>query len=81
VCRYRHYCAIVAAAVLLLALPGATAQAQCVTNPPTPYTNIGTIQCVTFNDGATHTGDVTNRPDRSDHRVDYHQRHKFYECH
>ena len=36
------------------------AHAQVVTNPPTPFTNTGTINQLIFNDGATHVGDVTN---------------------
>ncbi len=44
----------------VLAISVATAQAQVVTNPSTPFTNTGTINQIVFNDGATHTGDVTN---------------------
>ena len=37
-----------------------TAHAQCVVNPATPYTNSGAIACLTFDDGANHSGNVTN---------------------
>jgi uncharacterized protein with beta-barrel porin domain len=38
-----------------------TAQAACsVANPPTPYNNSASIDCVTFNDGLNHVGNVTN---------------------
>ncbi|HEX3915994.1 MAG TPA: hypothetical protein VHW60_01560, partial [Caulobacteraceae bacterium] len=42
-----------------LAIAGA-ASAQCVVNPTTPYTNTGALNCLVFDDGAAHTGDVTN---------------------
>jgi uncharacterized protein with beta-barrel porin domain len=47
-------------AAIVLGWSGAAAAAPCVVNPATPYTNTGAINCVTFNDGANHTGDVTN---------------------
>src|ERR1700730_5803305 len=38
-----------------------SAAAPCAaTNPATPFTNGATINCVTMNNGATFTGDVTN---------------------
>src|SRR5499427_5809811 len=43
-----------------LAITAGMAHAQVVTNPPTPFTNTGTINQLIFNDGATHVGDVTN---------------------
>jgi uncharacterized protein with beta-barrel porin domain len=39
---------------------GGAAEAACVVNPATPYNNTGAINCVTFNDNVTHSGDVTN---------------------
>ena len=45
-------------AALVLGWGGGAAAAPCVVNPATPYTNNGAINCVTFNDNATHTGDV-----------------------
>ena len=44
---------------------GAAAQAQCVTDPTVPYTNTGTVACVTLDDtgsnlGAYPAGNVTN---------------------
>ena len=43
-----------------LALGAGSAHAQVITNPPTPFTNSGTINGILFNDGAPHAGDVTN---------------------
>src|SRR5262252_6987134 len=43
-----------------LAITAGMAHAQVVNNPPTPFTNTGTINQLIFNDGATHVGDVTN---------------------
>ncbi len=36
------------------------AQAACTANPATPFTNSGTISCITFNDALSHVGNVTN---------------------
>lgn len=55
-----HVAACLLATTSVLAISVATAQAQVVTNPPTPFTNSGTLNQILFNDGATHTGDVTN---------------------
>ena len=45
---------------LLLAGAAGAALAAGATNPATPFTNSGTLDFITFNDGATHVGDVTN---------------------
>src|ERR1700731_2604441 len=58
-CR-RVLLATSALAALVLGWSGAAAAAPCVVNPATPYDNAGAINCVTFNDNANHTGDVTN---------------------
>jgi uncharacterized protein with beta-barrel porin domain len=47
-------------AAVALGWGGSAEAAPCVVNPATPYTNTGAINCVTFNDGANHTGDVIN---------------------
>jgi hypothetical protein len=47
-------------AALVIGCNGAAQAACSVVNPATPYTNNGAIDCVTFNDNANHTGDVTN---------------------
>jgi len=47
-------------AAIVLGWGGSAAAAPCVVNPATPYDNAGAINCVTFNDNANHTGDVTN---------------------
>jgi len=39
---------------------GGAAQAACITNPATPFTNNVAIDCVTWQDSLTHTGDVVN---------------------
>ena len=57
--RRRVLLATSSLAAVVLAWGGA-AEAACVVNPATPYTNSGAINCVTFNDNATHVGDVTN---------------------
>jgi len=44
----------------LVVAAAAPAAAQVVTNPPTPFTNSGAINQLIFDDGAVHTGDVTN---------------------
>ncbi|MEW6640912.1 MAG: autotransporter domain-containing protein [Pseudomonadota bacterium] len=44
----------------LVVMATASATAQVVTNPAMPFTNSGSINQLIFNDGAVHTGDVTN---------------------
>jgi fibronectin-binding autotransporter adhesin len=47
------------AAMLLLGM-APLAQAACTTDPATPFSNNAAIECVTFDDGAAHGGNVTN---------------------
>jgi hypothetical protein len=46
--------------VLATAVIGHAAHAAGATNPPTPFTNSGTLDFITFNDNLTHVGSVIN---------------------
>ena len=47
-------------ALALIAGMAGSAHAACTVNPATPYSNSSSIECVTFQDGANHVGDVVN---------------------
>src|SRR5665213_3492944 len=48
-------------AAVVLGWSGAAEANSCsASNPATPFVNSGPIDCITFNDGLNHVGDVTN---------------------